>query len=135
MLLSLLNDYYVMENGYYDDLYHVTSRVLTDGRGNTGGWGSKTSKRGNYIQATYAHPVYVTSVTIAGGYIPSWRHNTTKLHGSMDLEYSSDEKSWNKVRKIEIVFCYFQFCICDYSLIVVLCRHSNFLEISWNEVK
>ena len=96
-----------MENGYYNNLYHVTSRVLTDGRGDTGGWGSKTSKPGNYIQATYARPVYVTSVTIAGGYIPSWRYNTTKLHGSMDLEYSYDEKSWNKVRKIICIFSAF----------------------------
>lgn len=92
-----------MEKDYYNNLYHVTSRALTDGRRDTGGWGSKTAKPGNYIQATYALPIYVTSVTIAGGYIPSWQYNTTNLHGSMDLEYSDDEKSWKKVRRIKSI--------------------------------
>ena len=97
MLKSLLNDFYVVESGYFDNLYHVTSHELTDGRLNTGGWGSQTAKRGNFIQATYFRPVYVTSVTVAGGFIPSWGHDTTEEHGFMDLEYSVDGRTWEKV--------------------------------------
>jgi hypothetical protein len=100
--MSLLNDYYVVENGYYDNLYHVTSRDLTDGRTDTGGWGSETAKTGNYIQATYVRPVYVTSVTVAGGFVPSWGYDTKQGYGFMDLEYSSDGKVWNKVNDMSI---------------------------------
>jgi hypothetical protein len=84
-------------------MYHVRSHDLTDGRSDTGGWGSATAKTGNYIQATYVRPVYVSSVTVAGGLIPSWGTGTKQGFGSMDLEYSVDEssrKTWHKVKII-----------------------------------
>jgi hypothetical protein len=93
-----------VENGYHNNLYHVTSRDLTDGRTNSGGWGSQTPKVGNYIQATYVRPVNVTSVIVAGGFIPSWGHDIKPGYGFMDLEYSSDGKKWNKVYSIIKVF-------------------------------
>ena len=101
-MIHALNDYQVTENGYYNNIYHVTSRDLTDGRTDTGGWGSETAKTGNYIQATYVRPVYVTSVTVAGGFVPSWGHDTKQGYGFMDLEYSSDGKVWNKVNDMSI---------------------------------
>ncbi len=97
MELYILNDYQVTENGYYNNIYHVTSRDLTDGRTDTGGWGSETAKTGNYIQATFLRPVYVTSVTVAGGFVPSWGHDIRRGYGKLDLEYSLDGKSWLKV--------------------------------------
>ena len=97
MEIYILNDYQVTENGYYNNIYHVTSRDLTDGRTDTGGWGSETAKTGNYIQATYVRPVYVTSVTVAGGFVPSWGHDIRRGYGKLDLEYSLDGKSWLKV--------------------------------------
>ena len=99
--ISLLNDYYIVENGYFNILYHVKSRDLTDGRTDTGGWGSKTAKTGNYIEATFVHPVYVTSFTVAGGLIPSWRDDTKQGYGFMDLEYSSDGNIWTKITKLQ----------------------------------
>ncbi|XP_028416673.1 collagen alpha-1(XX) chain-like isoform X1 [Dendronephthya gigantea] len=104
VLKSLLNDYYVLENAYFDDLYHVTSRDLTDGRSDTGGWGSETAKTGNYIQANYFHPVYATSVTLAGGFVPSWGHEIREDYGYMDLEYFSDKRKWEKIAKIKTPF-------------------------------
>ena len=92
-----------MENGYYNIIYHVTSRDLTDGRTDTGGWGSRTAKTGNYIQATYVRPVYVSSITVAGGLIPSWGAETIKEYGFMDLEYSLDGKLWKKVNLMTII--------------------------------
>ena len=101
MLIHALNDYIVAENEYYLDQYHVTSRDLTDGRTNTGGWGSATAKTGNYIQATYARPVYVTSVTVAGGFIPSWRHEIQQGYGKLKLQYSIPGKNWTTVSVID----------------------------------
>ena len=86
-------------------MYHVTARELTDGRADTGGWGSATGKAGNYIQASYVHPVYVTSFTVAGGLILSWGTQTNEQFGSMDLQYSVDSnntKTWHKVKMMEI---------------------------------
>ena len=95
-----------MENGYYNELYHVTARELTDGRADTGGWGSSTSNSGSSILASFVRPVYVTSVTVAGGLIPSWGTDTKEGFGSMELSYSNDEdyyeKSWHQVRIAEI---------------------------------
>ena len=96
-MIHALNDYIVAENDYYLDQYHVTSRDLTDGRTSTGGWGSATAKTGNYIQATYARPVYVTSVTIAGGFIPSWDHDIKKGYGKLKLQYWTVNKNWATV--------------------------------------
>ncbi|XP_028414040.1 collagen alpha-1(XXVII) chain B-like [Dendronephthya gigantea] len=93
-LIHSLNDYQVKENGYYNDIYHVTSRDLTDGRSDTGGWGSETAKTGNYVQATFVRPVFVTSVTVAGGFIPSWRHNVRHGYGNLNLQYSTDGRNW-----------------------------------------
>ena len=62
----------------------MTARELTDGRADTGGWGSSTSRMGSSIQATFVRPVYVTSVTVAGGFIPSWGTDTKEGFGSMD---------------------------------------------------
>ena len=97
--LYVLNNYYVAENGRHDNFYRVKSRELTDGRTDTGGWGSATKKTGNYIEATYVIPVNVTSVTVAGGFIPSWHHDLESGvgYGDLDLEYSSDGTSWVKV--------------------------------------
>ena len=97
LLIHLLNDYYVSESGYYNKLYHVTSKILTDGRTDTGGYGSKTASPGNWIQATYLRPVYVTSVHIAGGFIPSWNHGTNNGYGQFYLKYSHDGKKWMTV--------------------------------------
>ena len=97
MEIYVLNDYLVTQSGYYNILYHVTSRDLTDGRTDTGGWGSETAKTGTFIQATFARPVYVTSVFVAGGFIPSWGHDLKQGYGKLDLEYSYDNKSWLKV--------------------------------------
>jgi hypothetical protein len=94
----LLNDYYVSESGYYNELYHVTSHELTDGRADTGGWGSSTANSGAYIQASYVRPVYVTSVTVAGGFIPSWEVDTKEGFGSMSLQYSVNSKAWKLVK-------------------------------------
>ena len=106
LVLSLLNDYYVRENDYYNELYHVTARELTDGRADTGGWGSSTSLMGSWVLASFVRPVYVTSVTVAGGFIPSWGTDTKEGFGSMELSYSNDEnyheKSWHQVRIAEI---------------------------------
>ena len=98
MEIYVLNKYLVAQSGYYNNLYNVTARDLTDGRTNSGGWGSETPKVGNYIQATYVRPVYVTSIIVAGGFIPSWGHDIKPRYGMLDLEYSHDNKSWMKVR-------------------------------------
>ena len=97
MEIYILNDYSVAQSDYNNKLYRVTARDLTDGRSDTGGWGSETAKIGNYIQATYSRPVYVTSVTLAGGFIPSWGKAIKAKYGRMDLEYSLDGKTWLKV--------------------------------------
>ena len=102
MLIHALNDYMVTENDYYRDEYHVTSRDLTDGRTNTGGWGSATAQTGNYIQATFARPVYVTSVTVAGGFIPSWDHVIQNGYGRLSLQYSTVGKKWTTVIALDI---------------------------------
>ncbi len=94
MLIHLLNDYYVSESGYYNRLYQVTSRVLTDGRSDTGGYGSKTSGAGNWIQATFIRPVYVKNVQIAGGFIPSWNHGTRSGFSALNLQYSHNGLHW-----------------------------------------
>ena len=91
------------QSGYYNNLYHVTARELTDGRTDTGGWGSESTRIGNYIEAMYIRPVYVTSVTVGGGYIPPWRNYIKRKHGNMNLEYSVDGKSWLKVIYIIII--------------------------------
>ena len=98
MEIYILNDYLVTQSGYYNILYHVKSRDLTDNRTDTGGWGSKTAKTGNYIQATFLRPVYVTSVTVAGGFIPSWGHDIRHGYGKLDLEYSHNNKLWLKIK-------------------------------------
>jgi hypothetical protein len=54
MEIYILNDYSVAQSDYNNKLYRVTARDLTDGRSDTGGWGSETAKIGNYIQATYS---------------------------------------------------------------------------------
>ena len=96
VLIHALNDYQVTQSGYYNKLYHVKARDLTDGRTNTGGWGSETAlKAGAYIQATFLRPVYVTSVTVGGGYIPGWGRTIAKF-GRLKLEYSTDGKNWSK---------------------------------------
>ena len=97
MEINILNGYSVAQSGYYNNWYHVTARQLTDGQADTGGWGSETARIGNYIQATYIRPVYVTSVTVAGGFIPTWRRYMTPKYGRMDLQYSLDGKTWLKV--------------------------------------
>ena len=102
LLTNALNDYIVTENDYYHDEYHVTSRDLTDGRTNTGGWGSATAKTGNYIQATFARSVYVTSVTVAGGFIPSWDHVIRNGYGKLNLQYSTVGKKWTTVIALDI---------------------------------
>jgi hypothetical protein len=99
-MIHLLNDYYVSESGYYNKLYQVTSKALTDGRSDTGGYGSKTSSAGNWIQATYARPVYVTSVHIAGGFIPSWNDDTRSGYGEFYLQYSNNNLNWQTVSLI-----------------------------------
>ena len=99
-MIHALNDYQVTENGYYNNIYHVTSRDLTDGRTDTGGWGSETAKTGNYIQATFLRPVYVTSVTVAGGFVPSWGHDIRRGYGKLKLEYSTDGNNWKTVNII-----------------------------------
>jgi hypothetical protein len=99
LFIHALNDYQVTESGYFSNLYHVRSRDLTDGRTDSGGWGSETAKTGNYIQATFLRPVYVTSVTVAGGFIPSWGHDIRR-GWQLKLEYSVDGTTWNKVIKI-----------------------------------
>ena len=76
------------ENDRHDNFYRVKSRELTDGRTDTAGWGSATKKTGNYIEATYVIPVYVASVTVAGGFIPSWHRDLKSGVGDLDLEYS-----------------------------------------------
>ena len=91
-----LTNYSVTQSGYYNNLYHVKSRDLTDGRTDTGGWGNEETQSGSYIQATYVRPVYVTSVTVAGGNIPLWGLLTSG-YGKMDLEYSFEGKTWLKV--------------------------------------
>jgi hypothetical protein len=109
LFIHALTDYQVTENGYYNDLYHVTSHDLTDGRTDTGGWGSKTAKAGNYIQATYLRPVYVTSVIVAGGFIPSWGHDIRRGYGNLKLEYSTDSENWKTVNIIvHSLFNYFR---------------------------
>ena len=90
----MLNDYYVSENAYYNKLYQVTSKALTDGRADTGGYGSKSKNAGNWIQATYFRPVYVTTIHIAGGFIPAWNHDTKNGHGDFYLQYSLDGVHW-----------------------------------------
>ncbi|XP_028415563.1 ficolin-1-like [Dendronephthya gigantea] len=100
MEIYTLNGYFVSQSGYYNNRYHVTSRVLTDGRSDTGGWGSESENAGNYIQATYIRPVYVTSLTVAGGFISSWGHDVRPEYADLDLEYSFDGKSWLKARTI-----------------------------------
>ena len=98
MLIHALNDYQVTQSGYYNKLYRVKARDLTDGSTETGGWGSETAvKAGAYIQATFLRPVYVTSVTVGGGDIPGWG-NTIQKFGKLKLEYSTDGKTWSKVR-------------------------------------
>jgi hypothetical protein len=87
----------VAQSGYYNNLYQVTARELTDGRTDTGGWGSESTRTGNYLEAMYIRPVYVKSVTVGGGFIPSWRNYIKRKHGNMNLEYSVDGKSWLKV--------------------------------------
>ena len=104
LFIHALNDYQVTESGYYNNFYHVKSRDLTDGRTDTGGWGSKTAKTGNFIQATFLRPVYVTSVTVAGGFIPSWGHDIRREYGILKLEYSVDGKNWKTVG-LNIIFC------------------------------
>jgi hypothetical protein len=84
----LLNDYYVSENGYYNNIYHATSKPPTDGRSDTGGHGSRSGSAGNWLQATYIRPVYVKSVEIAGGYIPAWVHARSGAYGDFYLQYS-----------------------------------------------
>ena len=97
MEIYVLNNYYVAKNGRHSNSYNVKSRDLTDGRTDTGGWGSATAETGNYIEATYVHPVYVTSVTVAGGFIPSWRQDLKSGVGNLQLEYSSDATTWLRV--------------------------------------
>ena len=97
MEIYVLSNYYVAENGRHNNFFNVKSRDLTDGRTDTGGWGSATARTGNYIEATYVRPVYVTSVTVAGGFIPSWRQDLRSGAGHLDLEYSLDATSWVKV--------------------------------------
>lgn len=97
MEIYTLNSYFVAQSGYYNKLYRVTSRDLTDGRTDTGGWGSENEKTGNYIQATYIRPVYVTSFTVAGGFVPSWGSDIRRGYGKLDLEYSFDGRIWLKV--------------------------------------
>ncbi|XP_028403788.1 uncharacterized protein LOC114526398 [Dendronephthya gigantea] len=97
MLIHALNDYQVIQSGFYNNIYHVKSRDLTDGRSDTGGWGSETPKIGNFIQAIYARPVYATSVTVAGGFIPSWGNDVKRGYGNLALEYSSDGRNWESV--------------------------------------
>ena len=96
-MIHVLNDYYVAENAYYNILYRVTSTTLTDGRSDTGGWGSKAASAGNWLQATYIRPVYVESVSLAGGFIPSWNHDTRSGYGSFNLQYSNNGLSWTTV--------------------------------------
>lgn len=105
MEIYTLNGYFVSQSGYYNNRYHVTSRVLTDGRSDTGGWGSETEKAGNYIQASYIRPVYVTSLSVAGGFIPSWNHTVRPGYADLDLEYSFDGKSWLKVKTQKRIIC------------------------------
>ncbi len=105
MLIHGLNDYQVGQSGYYNKLYHVTARDLTDGRTDTGGWGSETSiKAGAYIEAMFSVPVYVTSVTLGGGTIPAWG-KTGVRSGSLKLEYFSDPIE--KYLTVIIVMTYF----------------------------
>ena len=94
LLIHLLNDYYVSESGYFNKVYQVTSRVLTDDRADTGGYGSLSSSAGHWIQATYVRPVYVTNVNIAGGFIPSWNHDTRAGFGEFYLQYSTNGLKW-----------------------------------------
>ncbi|CAB4025136.1 Hypothetical predicted protein, partial [Paramuricea clavata] len=100
LLIHLLKDFYVSESGYYNKLYQVTSRVLTDGRSDTGGYGSKSISGGNWLQATYIRPVYVQSVEIAGGYIPAWGHAKSGAYGDLYLQYSTDNLKWVTVRTL-----------------------------------
>ncbi|XP_028403815.1 collectin-12-like [Dendronephthya gigantea] len=97
MVIHALNDYQVTQSGFYNNIYHVKSRDLTDGRSDTGGWGSETPKIGNFIQAIYARPVYATSVTVAGGFIPSWGNDVKRGYGNLALEYSSDGRNWRRM--------------------------------------
>jgi hypothetical protein len=94
LLVHLLNDYYVSESGYYNNLYHVTSRVLTDSKSDTEGYGSKTVSAGNWLQAKYFRPVHVTNVHIAGGFIASWNHDTRNGYGEFYLQYSTNGLHW-----------------------------------------
>lgn len=96
-MIHVLNDYYVAENAYYNILYRVTSTTLTDGRSDTGGWGSKAASAGNWLQARYIRPVYVESVSLAGGFIPSWNDDTRSGYGSFNLQYSHNGLSWTTV--------------------------------------
>lgn len=98
MLIHALNDYQVTQSGYYNELYHVRARDLTDGQASTGGWGSETAlKAGAYIQATFLRPVYVATATLAGGSIPSWG-STGERNGRVKLEYSNDNRNWTTVK-------------------------------------
>ena len=97
MLIHALNYYQTTENGYFNNIYHVKSRDLTDGRSDTGGWGSESAKMGNFIQASYLRPVYVTSVTVAGGFIPSWGSNVKPGYGNLALLHSTDGHNWETV--------------------------------------
>ena len=85
------------QSGYYKNVYRVTARDLTDGRTDTGGWGSETARIGNYIQATFLRPVYVDRLTVAGGFIPSWGIDIRANYGKINLEYSLDGIKWMKV--------------------------------------
>jgi hypothetical protein len=109
LLVHALNDYQVTQSGYHNKLYHLKARDLTDGRTDTGGWGSETAlKAGAYIQATFLRPVYATTVTVGGGSIPTWGKIADRLGkgrpsalgertGKLKLEYSTDSKNWTKV--------------------------------------
>ena len=83
---------------------NMTSKALTDGRTDTGGYGSKTASAGNWIQATYLRPVYVTSVHIAGGFIPSWNHETGNIHAAFYLKYSHDGRKWITVSYVKTIY-------------------------------
>ncbi len=105
LLIHGLNYYHVAQSGYYNKSYHVTARELTDGRTDTGGWGSETSvEAGAHIEAIFSVPVYVTSVTVGGGTIPAWG-KTRVRNGSLKLEYTS---SYNeKYLTVIIVMTYY----------------------------
>ena len=69
---------------------------------NTGGCGSATAQTGNYIQATFALPVYVTSVTLAGGFIPSGDHVIQNGYGKLNLQHSTVGKKLTTVIALDI---------------------------------